>query len=63
MVSFHQRQQKLAVGSIDGMVIIYDMRTASKWQLFEAHRFPIAALSFSPNGDMLCSFSPRVSEK
>ncbi|EFC48976.1 WD-40 repeat-containing protein [Naegleria gruberi] len=71
MVSFHQEKQKLAVGSInDGTVCIYDMRTASKWQLFEAHQkqpqkqsqkgqpsASLDALSFSPNGQYLCSFS------
>ncbi|KAL9642834.1 hypothetical protein ABK040_009909 [Willaertia magna] len=58
MVSFHQEKQKLAIGSIDGNVVIYDMRTASKWQLFEAHKnCPIHALSFSPNGQYLSSFS------
>jgi WD40 repeat protein len=59
MVSFHQERQKLAVGNTDGYVVIYDMRTASKWQLFEAHKSPVAAVSFSPNGEMLCTFSPR----
>jgi hypothetical protein len=60
MVSFHQERQKLAVGSPDGIVIIYDMRTASKWQLFEAHhKKPIAACSLSPQGDMLVTYCPR----
>ena len=58
MVSFHQEKQKLAIGANDGTVVIYDMRTATKWQLFEAHpKSPIHALSFSPNGQMLCTFS------
>ncbi|KAG2392614.1 hypothetical protein C9374_011339 [Naegleria lovaniensis] len=58
MVSFHQEKQKLAIGATDGTVVIYDMRTASKWQLFEAHtKSPVHALSFSPNGQLLCTFS------
>ncbi|KAF0975066.1 hypothetical protein FDP41_005819 [Naegleria fowleri] len=58
MVSFHQEKQKLAIGATDGTVVIYDMRTASKWQLFEAHtKAPVHALSFSPNGQLLCTFS------
>jgi len=59
MVSFHQERQKLAVGNTDGYIVIYDMRTASKWQLFEAHKVPVAAVSFSPTGEYLCTYSPR----
>jgi len=58
MVSFHQEKQKLAVGNEDGYVIIYEMRTASKWQSFQNHPGKsIDALAFSPNGEMLASYS------
>lgn len=70
MVSFHQEKQKLAVGNHEGigkfqkfychnLVVIYDMRTASKWQLLEAHKSPVAAVAFSPNGELLATFSPK----
>jgi WD40 repeat protein len=59
MVSFHQEKQKLAVGNSEGLVVIYDMRTASKWQLFTAHQAPVSAISFSPNGEQLVTYSPR----
>ncbi len=59
MVSFHQEKQKLAVGNGEGLVVIYDMRTASKWQLFSAHQAPVSAISFSPNGEQLVTYSPK----
>jgi WD40 repeat protein len=59
MVSFHQEKQKLAVGNHEGIVVIYDMRTASKWQLFEAHKSQAAAVAFSPNGELLATFAPK----
>lgn len=59
MVTVHNEKQKFAVGNHEGIVVIYDMRTASKWQLFEAHKSSIAGLAFSPNGEMLVSFAPK----
>jgi len=59
MISFHQEKQKLAVGNSEGLIVIYDMRIASKWQVFEAHKSPVSAVSFSPNGEMLVTYSPK----
>jgi WD40 repeat protein len=59
MITFHHDRQKLAVGTTDGYVVIFDMRTASKSQVFESHKSPIAACAFSPAGDMICTFAPR----
>jgi hypothetical protein len=57
MITFHQETQKLALGTINGSIIIFDIRTASKWQHFDACKSPITALAFSPSGDKLASFS------
>ena len=36
MMTFHQETQRLAVGTSDGVVLIYDLRTATKWRIFQA---------------------------
>eukprot|EP00761_Pharyngomonas_kirbyi_P004549 gb/GECH01004554.1/.p1 GENE.gb/GECH01004554.1/~~gb/GECH01004554.1/.p1 ORF type:complete len:1425 (+),score=323.98 gb/GECH01004554.1/:1-4275(+) len=59
MVSFFQLKQKLAVGNDDGVVVLYDLRTASKWQVFEGHDGQISALAFSQTGDLLASYSHK----
>ena len=61
MVSFHQENQKLAVGSRTGTIIVYDIRTASKWQQFEAYKDKeVNALIFSPLGDKIASYCENV---
>lgn len=37
MVTFHQALQRFAVGNSDGFIIIYDLRTATKWRVLDAH--------------------------
>lgn len=33
MVSFHAPSQKLAVGSPTGILVLYDLKTARRWQV------------------------------
>eukprot|EP00927_Polykrikos_kofoidii_P007273 TRINITY_DN12978_c1_g2_i1.p1 TRINITY_DN12978_c1_g2~~TRINITY_DN12978_c1_g2_i1.p1 ORF type:complete len:1546 (-),score=197.72 TRINITY_DN12978_c1_g2_i1:351-4988(-) len=61
MVAFHQPSQKFAVGTNDGLAVVYDLRTATKWRIFEGHTGSIAALAFSRDGDKLSSYSARDS--
>jgi WD40 repeat protein len=57
MVSFHQENQKLTVGTKTGSIIIYDIKTASKWQQFDAYKEKeVNALIFSPLGDKIASY-------
>jgi len=56
MVTFHQQSQKFAVGTGDGLIVIYDLRTATKWRILEGNAGAIAALSFSPDGNRLASY-------
>jgi len=57
MVAFHQQSQKFAVGTGDGLVIVYDLRTATKWRILEGHTATISALAFSEDGSQLGSYS------
>ncbi len=64
MVSFHQQSQRFAVGSsVDSscIIIIYDLRTATKFRILDGHKFDISAIAFSPSGNQLVSYS--ASEK
>lgn len=56
MVAFHQVTQKLAVGTMDGLVVVYDLRTATKWRILEGHTGTVAALALSADGSRLCSY-------
>ena len=57
MMAFNQGTQRLAVGTVDGVVLIYDLRTATKWRILQGHEAAISALAFSPGGESVASFS------
>jgi WD40 repeat protein len=39
------------------LIIIYDLRTATKWRILEGHFGDITAIAFSDDGSMLASYS------
>lgn len=49
--------QRLAVGTHEGAVIMYDLKTAIRLFVLEGHKKPITALSFSPDGRRLLTLS------
>lgn len=57
MVAFAQQTQKLAVGTSENVVVVYDLRTATKWRIFEGHTGAVSALAFSSDGERLASYS------
>ena len=57
MASFHKETQRFAVGTVDAVVTIYDLRTATKWRVLEGHTAAVVAASFGPSGSMLVSYS------
>jgi len=42
--------QKLAVGTNDGTIVMYDLKTAIRLYVLEGHEKKITACSFSPDG-------------
>ena len=57
MMSLYRPSARLAVGGADGLINIYDLKSATRWQAIPAHSCPITALAFSHDGKMLASFS------
>ena len=57
MVAFHHESQRLAVGTHDGPIAIYDVRTSAKWKILEGHSGNVTCLSFDSKGNMLASYS------
>lgn len=56
-ITFHAGSQRLAVGTADGCAIVYDLKTATRWQVLEGHFGPVTAVSFSKEGTHLLTFS------
>ena len=59
MIAFHQNTQKLAVGSVDGKIFIYDMTTGSIWKNLSAHTTQVSALIFDSTGNSIISYSAQ----
>jgi hypothetical protein len=57
MVSFDQEEQRLAVGTKEGVIFIYDLNSATRWHVLEGHKSGIASLAFSETGKILASYS------
>ncbi|TRM56951.1 hypothetical protein BD626DRAFT_228313 [Schizophyllum amplum] len=56
-VDFHGGTQRLAVGTSEGAVVMYDLKTAIRLYVLEGHKKRIAACSFSPDGRRLLTLS------
>ena len=56
-VSFHSSTQRVAVGTDEGLIVIYDLKTGTRWQVLEGHKSPITSVSFSFDGKHLASFA------
>ncbi|KIM43090.1 hypothetical protein M413DRAFT_26286 [Hebeloma cylindrosporum] len=60
-VDFHMATQKLAVGTNEGAVVMYDLKTAIRLYVLEGHKKKITACSFSPDGRRLVTISLKES--
>ncbi|KAJ3270411.1 hypothetical protein HK104_004935 [Borealophlyctis nickersoniae] len=56
-VAFHHGLQRLAVGTVESVCVVWDLRTATKVQVLEGHKKPVTAVSFSPDGKLIATFS------
>ncbi|KAG8772583.1 hypothetical protein FRC12_002979, partial [Ceratobasidium sp. 428] len=56
-VDFHMTTQKLAVGTPEGAVILFDLKTATRLYVLEGHARRLTVLSFSPDGRRLVTAS------
>jgi len=56
-IDFHMQSQRLAVGTGEGAVIMYDLKTATRLYILEGHKKRITACSFSPDGRRLVTAS------
>lgn len=56
-VSFHKDTQRLALGTTQATVVIYDLKAATKWHVLEGHSASVAAVAFSDSGRLLASYS------
>jgi hypothetical protein len=57
MTAFHQNRQKFAIGSTQGQVFVYDIRSATKWRVLDGHTGAISAVGFDPSGKHICTYS------
>jgi WD40 repeat protein len=49
--------QRLAVGTSEGAIVMYDLKTATRLYVLESHKQALAACSFSPDGRRLVTMS------
>ena len=56
-IDFHRGTQRLAVGTSEGAMIMYDLKTATRLYVLESHSKAVSACGFSPDGRRLVSVS------
>ncbi|KAK2465293.1 hypothetical protein APHAL10511_002647 [Amanita phalloides] len=56
-VDFHGSSQRLVVGSSEGAIVMYDLKTATRLYVLEGHKQRITSCSFSPDGRRLVTVS------
>jgi len=59
-VAFHQEQQLFAIGTgpaRDHCILIYDLRTTTRWKQLKGHRSAVTAIEFNDNGSYIISYS------
>jgi WD40 repeat protein len=56
-IAFHGKGQRLAVGTHEGAVVVYDLKTATRLYVLESHHKRASAVSYSPDGRRLVTVS------
>lgn len=57
MIAFSQVKQRLAIGTLDNLIVLYDLKTASQWKILKGHLGAVCAVQFDKTGDFLASYS------
>ncbi|KAK0414604.1 hypothetical protein QR680_011521 [Steinernema hermaphroditum] len=61
MVGYCPQTRRIAFGGKNGSVVVHELR-ASKAQIIQAHKHPVTAVSFSPDGKYLATYSAQESK-
>ncbi|CAI5738227.1 unnamed protein product [Peronospora destructor] len=61
MVDFHKDTQRLALGTMEAVIVIYDLCTATKWRVLNGHTSAVSAVRFRSDGQVLVSYAARGS--
>lgn len=56
-MDFSSSAQKLAVGTLEGASVVYDLRTATRSVVLEGHVGPVSVLAFSPDAKLIATCS------
>ncbi|KAI0088571.1 hypothetical protein BDY19DRAFT_993956 [Irpex rosettiformis] len=56
-IDFHGPTQRLAIGTSEGAVVMYDLKTATRLYVLEGHTKRTTACAFSPDGRRLVTLS------
>ncbi|KAG2795088.1 hypothetical protein PC129_g22278 [Phytophthora cactorum] len=59
MVDFQKETQRLALGTMEAVIVIYDLRTATKWRVLDGHASAVSAVRFRSDGQVLVSYAAR----
>lgn len=57
MIAFHGASQRLAVGTPDGFVVMYDLKSGTRMYVLDGHKRAVTACTFSPDGRRFLSMS------
>ncbi|KAI0345585.1 hypothetical protein BDW22DRAFT_1426257 [Trametopsis cervina] len=57
ILDFHGPTQRLAIGTSEGAIIMYDLKTATRLYVLEGHKKRTTACGFSPDGRRLVTLS------
>lgn len=57
MIAFHGASQRLAVGTPDGFIVMYDLKSGTRMYVLEGHKRAVTACTFSPDGRRFLSMS------
>ena len=57
MLNYNSQSKRIAVGTIEGNIIIYDFDNGNLWKKIEAHKKEISALCFDITGNIIISYS------